>query len=97
MSKKNKHIHKYVRRKLRDAIVYACVLPGCPHYILPEFLEGRIALCNRCPDKIFVITKAAAKLEKPHCEDCYRETNFTRKDKKEELKKLESILGELEI
>jgi hypothetical protein len=54
-------------------------------------------MCNRCIDKVFVITKAAAKLEKPHCDECYRETNFSRKDKKETLKNIEDILGELEI
>lgn len=97
MPRKNKHIHKYVRRKLKDSTVYACIIPGCTHYILPSLLEGRLAMCNRCIDKVFVITKAAAKLEKPHCDECYRETNFSRKDKKETLKNIEDILGELEI
>jgi len=84
------HIHKYVRTKLGSKPIYKCALSGCTHFIQPQLVEGRNAICGRCGG-IFTITKRTLKNcpAKPHCENCY-------KKKQEDIeidKALEILLG----
>jgi hypothetical protein len=69
MANKYSHIHKYLRDKLGKLIIYKCALPGCPHYIRQNLVVGKVSLCWVC-NKEFVMTRAMAKLKKPHCPDC---------------------------
>lgn len=70
--KKAKHIHRYIRRTLTPrstTLIYACIEPGCSHYVYPNHLVGKISLCNKCREP-FVITPKLALLAKPHCKAC---------------------------
>lgn len=67
---KFKHIHRYEKAKIgKNHVIYRCNLPGCTHYIDKNLVRGRLAICNRCGEA-FVISIAASKLAKPHCDDC---------------------------
>lgn len=65
------HIHKYQLIKLgrNKHKAYRCMLENCNHYIYPEFLEGKRCICYIC-GKDFIITPYAAKLKRPHCDNC---------------------------
>lgn len=69
-----RHVHKYIRKKLgkNSYTIFACVLPGCSHYVRKELVDGRTTMCWRCGAEI-VMTKRTATLKKPHCADCTRE------------------------
>ena len=60
--------HRYVRIKIgkNKRILFKCSLPTCPHTLIPEKLEGRESLCNKC-GKPFIITKSNVKQAKPNC------------------------------
>jgi hypothetical protein len=45
------------------------MLPDCNHYVYCEFLEGKYCICYICNEK-FIITPYAAKLKRPHCDNC---------------------------
>jgi len=77
---KKQHTHKYIRSKFKQSgtRIYKCILPGCHHYILEEFIEGKISVCWYCGED-FVIGKRAKRLKKPHC-DCVRRANRARND-----------------
>ena len=83
MPKKTKHIHRYTRVKLgKDYIVYTCNLPDCAHYIPISLVSGKLCLCNKCGEQMFM-SKRAMTLKKPHCSGCTK-----RKD--------EDVIGVLE-
>ena len=69
--KKHDHVHKYERTKMGDKkwVVYRCIHPGCPHYVLPEMLVHREARCHHC-DVTFIIDKECSKLARPSCDEC---------------------------
>ena len=74
--------HKYLRIKVKgrtsiSTYRWRCVLPGCHHYLLEDFIVGAVCICWRCGDD-FVIDKVT-KLLKPHCRKCTR-----RRDEEEE-------------
>ena len=88
-------LHRYKRILIRHShTVYKCQNPGCDHYKLPDLLEGTIAQCYNGCEGEFVITKAKAKLAKPHCDKCTRVTNIN-KNKQEKIKVLDKVLGDL--
>lgn len=88
-----KHIHKYIKTKLgknKDWLVYRCILPNCSHYIRPELLPGKMAICFRCEDKFIVTSEMVRKgkeMLKLHCIDCTK----SRKGKKREIKKVAEV------
>ena len=68
MPKKRRcEIHKYKKVKNYSKTVYRCL--HCSHYLLPEMLEGQLALCNKCEEP-FEISASAARLTKPVCDRC---------------------------
>lgn len=89
-------LHRYKRIKIRNShTVYKCQNAGCNHYKLPDLLEGSIAQCYNGCEGEFVITKAKAKLAKPHCDLCTRVTSLSNKEKQEKIKVLDKVLGDL--
>ena len=62
-------IHQYRRVKLTNSIVYRCVLPGCTHYIRPQFIINQIALCPYCGNN-YLISRELSRREVLHCADC---------------------------
>src|SRR6187549_972720 len=69
-------VHQYQRRVIgKEYVVYACVVPGCNHYIAEGLLEGRQCLCNRCKTAVFIIKRGhdGRFLHKPHCKECTAE------------------------
>ena len=61
------HIHKYKRFEFSNGrLAYRCMLPGCRHYILPQFLMGQRSICWRCGNA-FTINAAQARMAKPTC------------------------------
>lgn len=77
------HIHKYIRDKFRTGTqIYKCVLPGCSHYILAQFVINKVSICWRCGED-FVINKRASDLKKPTCDDCVK--SFKPKKIKDDL------------
>jgi hypothetical protein len=92
------NLHRYKRIKIQHShTVYKCQNPGCTHYVLPDLLEGRIAQCYNGCDEPFIITKAKARLAKPHCDKCTRITTYSKKEKKDTLDKLDNVLNTLGI
>jgi len=76
----NKHLHRYRLKNLsRDPNklpywVYICVKQECTHHIRVDFVDGKLAECNRCGDPMIM---KLAKLKhgeritvRPHCDDC---------------------------
>lgn len=69
--KKHNGPHKYKRvRAKTGTILWRCMLPGCPHYIRDEFIEGQESLCWRC-DQVMVIERVTKHL-KPHHRECVK-------------------------
>ena len=66
-----KHTHKYqmIRLGKNKQKAYRCMLPDCNHYVYPEFIEGKRCVCYICNNE-FIITPYAAKLKRPHCDNC---------------------------
>lgn len=84
-------IHKYYRTKIGDNyVVYKCGVAGCTHYVPPELLVDRYSICWRCGEE-FVITKAAARLAKPHCVACTKVDSNLPKAKREDKVKIIDI------
>lgn len=82
-SKKHQGPHKYRRKwlgKNKEYEVYACVLPGCLHYIVPDLLEGKESICWRC-NKVFTMTNTTKELAKPHCKNCTKGKKVEEKPK----------------
>ena len=77
MPKRRCEFHKYKRAKNYSLTVYRCL--HCTHYILPEHVEGQMAICNKC-EQVFEISKSAARLAKPVCDNC-RKTKKLKFDK----------------
>ena len=72
MTKTRDHdIHQYIRVKwgAKETIVYRCQKPGCNHYVLPEFLPGKLAECPVC-HKPFEVNLEISRLRRPHCSEC---------------------------
>lgn len=70
----DRHIHKYIRKKLgRTYVIYKCVLPNCAHYLSKDLILGRNSICWRCGN-VFTITKHH---KKPHCVNCTRTKKHT--------------------
>jgi len=70
--------HKYRRIEMgRDKTpAYRCMLPGCLHYVLEDFIVGQTSLCNKC-EKQFLVTRNMLfprKIIKLHCPECSRPT-----------------------
>ncbi len=86
MTKKIDHIHKYQRTTLgrRKYPIYRCMTPGCTHYVDATLILNRICECWRC-GKAMVIGKYAARLAKPHCDDCIKKDDSDRINKIGEL------------
>jgi hypothetical protein len=68
---KHKHTHQYKRTKVgkKGYEVYKCTIAGCPHFVDPGILEGRMNVCHQCGEE-HVIDKVAALLAKPKCRVC---------------------------
>lgn len=63
-----KHSHKVRRRNLgrkKDYIVYACVLPNCSYYVVPDLILGKEVICWSC-GKPFIMTYGRL-IAKPTC------------------------------
>jgi len=69
MSKKETHIHKYVRAKLGKHVIFKCAIIGCPHHLSKELVVGRVSVCWKC-EQPFAMTKASILLARPHCIPC---------------------------
>jgi hypothetical protein len=76
------HVHKYKKKFIgkNKYCVYMCVIPRCTHYIQPDLLEGKEAICWRC-EKSFIVSRSNTNLspsrctQKPICIDCKRRKN----------------------
>ena len=66
---KTKHTHQYMRVKIKESVVYRCMIPGCTHYIPKALLINRIANCPYCGND-FLITRELARRERLHCSSC---------------------------
>jgi len=64
-----KHVHKYVRIRLKDYAVYKCVNGGCSHYIQCELSLGNLVICWRC-GKELPMSIGMCRMKKPHCPEC---------------------------
>lgn len=72
-------IHKYKKALLGKKIIYKCILPDCPHYLLRELVTNKLCLCHNCNNP-FVLPKAPSLLKsKPWCPAC-EETRKVKKD-----------------
>lgn len=80
MGKWQEHIHKYMRVKLGNSVVYRCMLAGCPHYVRKELALKRKSVCWRC-GRVFVLGEKALLLKKPHCADCLSPAESEKRDK----------------
>lgn len=95
------HTHKYQKAKLgkdRSYIVYKCVLPECSHYITPELLPGKLAICFRCESKFVIerdMVRKGREMLKLHCKNCTR--NKTNETKVAAASKAESLMQSLGI
>ncbi len=71
MAKKYDHIHKYQRAFPwgRKRPIHRCMIPGCTHHIDSKLILNRITECWRCGNPM-VIGQYAARLAKPHCDNC---------------------------
>lgn len=71
-----KHLHKYIKRKLSrnsETQVYACIEPGCTHYLSMTMIVGKEARCPRCNNKYTITSDMVRKgqeMLKPHCKGC---------------------------
>jgi hypothetical protein len=65
-------VHKYQKAKLKPSgkIIYKCILPGCPHYVFPEFVLNREAMCNECSDTFVMPHAVSSLISKPVCFSC---------------------------
>lgn len=66
---KNKHIHQYQADKLGKHKIWKCVLVGCTHYLMNQFMPNKLCLCNVCGNP-FVIGKRHLRNEHPRCDSC---------------------------
>jgi DNA-directed RNA polymerase subunit RPC12/RpoP len=85
--KKAEHTHQYRRVTTPKSTVFRCVLPGCRHYLRPEFAEGAYSLCPRCGGQ-FVLNSRNMKLENPHCDEC-----TYRRNQSEEIERIKELLN----
>lgn len=69
-------IHQYMRIKGKNSVMYRCMLPGCSHYIMGQFIVNKIALCPYCGEN-FLVTYDLARRKRVHCADCMK----SKKDK----------------
>lgn len=90
---KNHEIHKYYKTKLGDYTIYRCSLPGCAHYVPYELVLNRVSLCNKCGNEM-VMTRAAARLAKPHCIACTK--TKSKSDIPIDIKSLEDFITAVE-
>jgi hypothetical protein len=95
MAKKRKaHLgpHKYKKVKWGDkgTEIFRCFLTNCPHYLHPQFVEGKLSLCWSC-DKPCYMNKARIAKVKPICDEC-----LEKKRKVETSDDLDGLIGSLE-
>jgi hypothetical protein len=71
----SKHIHKYERVKWgrKGTIVFRCVISDCTHYLHPEFMKGRQAVCWGC-GKTIVLRQGDLLRKRIKCSDCRRDS-----------------------
>jgi hypothetical protein len=85
--------HQYKRTKLKQSVVFRCVLPGCSHYLTRPFIIGRIASCGNCKRE-FVIDAFAIRNVNLVCTNC---RNARVKIKTQDPDEVEALLNELGI
>lgn len=67
-----KHVHRYMRTRPRNEIIWKCMLPGCSHFIpLNTTVVGRNSMCWECGEA-FTIEDRHTKQEDgmPKCDPC---------------------------
>ena len=69
MAKTTKHIHQYRSGKLGKQKIWKCKLIGCTHYLLHQFMENKLCICNKCGQP-FIIAKRHLRNEHPRCDNC---------------------------
>jgi hypothetical protein len=72
MSKKSKHIHKYIRVNGKHVKIFKCAFPDCVfslNFGQFELLLGRYGLCNGCNSQ-FIITEDNLNEDEPKCINC---------------------------
>ena len=67
MEKHDAHKYKRIIFKKTGHTIFRCMLPGCPHFIRKELLQGRKAICWRCNEEFEIKN---VELSKPHCDKC---------------------------
>ena len=93
---RKRHIHKYQLRKLgkdKTYVVYACMLPGCNHYLEVSLAFGKETICWRCGNICTIpLRQTGRELVKPHCVKCTKVYPQHRKDKPQiDVGKLEDL------
>lgn len=65
-----RHVHRYMRTRPRNEIIWKCMLPGCSHYIpLNTTVIGRNSICWECGE-VFTMEEHHLRQEMPNCDTC---------------------------
>lgn len=65
-----RHVHRYMRTRPRNEIIWKCMLPGCTHFIpLNITVIGRNSICWECGE-VFTMEEHHLNQEMPKCDTC---------------------------
>lgn len=87
---KHDHLYQKTLYGRNKRLVYSCKL--CTHFLAPEFLIGKLVVCNDCLEK-FEIKNKKDLVKVIKCRKCRKRTTVSNEDV---LNALERLVGETE-
>src|SRR5438067_8789642 len=80
MSKREKHIHKFLRHSYKNGEqIYFCVL-NCKFRCNVKLALGKVVLCNVCGNP-FEMNQRSCRMAKPNCDTCSSKSEKSRRAK----------------